>query len=135
LKKFLNYKIIIFRKQQLKEKIMSKTAKPSDSLGYKYWVAFEIHCTDTDKRLLKNHTIIRNKQIETEQDITSVQDTFRESVNNEYNNKHPKQHKDFKINLTCWPLYLGRSEFQEVKQKPTKPKLTLITNTNFDDLT
>lgn len=117
---------------------MSKTAKPSDALGYKYWVAFEIHCTETDKRLLKNHTIIRNKQIDNEEDISSVRETFRKSINEEYNNKHPKHPKDFQINLTCWPHFLGRSEFQEVKQKatkPSKPKLTLVSNANFKDLT
>lgn len=98
-------------------------------MGYKYWVAFEIHCTETEKRMSQSHSIFLDKPVDKESDIIAIESAFKEDL------EHRSYENDFRVNLTCWPHYLGRMEKPQETKKPIKrqtPKLSLaVHNTDL----
>lgn len=81
-------------------------------MGHKYWVAYEVRCMDTEKRLLQNQMLHIPNKVSTDEDINSIE-TF---LTDQYHQQNATNGSDFlfKVTMTCWPHYLGKVEMQPI---------------------
>jgi hypothetical protein len=108
-------------------------------MGYKYWVAFEVRCLDTDKRLFKNHSVFLTEPMKDETGISLIEERFRDDL--EQHSIRKGEPSNFQVKLTCWPHYLGHMERPKETPKEVAPQrqkepgiYLAVNNVNVDEI-